>query len=90
MESTFDKQLILCECNSTDHQLILVKFLEDEDDLVYVNVHLTTNRNFFQRLWYGLKYAFGYRSRYGDWDEFIFDRAKMTELTDFMKQKKGE
>ena len=47
---------------------------DDEDKLLYTEVHLVTYHNFFKRLWYGLKYAFGHKSRFGAWDEFLFDK----------------
>jgi len=67
------EDIIICECHSTDHQLV---FLYDDDpawDRIYVHVHLSPKRGFWKRLWYGLKYAFGYRSRYGDFDEFVIN-----------------
>jgi ethanolamine utilization protein EutP (predicted NTPase) len=38
---------------------------------------------------HGVKYIFGYKSKYGAWDEFIFnsnDADKLQELVDYLKQ----
>jgi hypothetical protein len=75
--------LVLCECKSLDHQVVLVKFTDEEE--VYLEVHLTTHRNFGQRLWYGLKYAFGYKSRVGAWDEFILGSTQLNQIKKFIE-----
>jgi hypothetical protein len=76
-------QVILCECNSAEHQIILRKF-NDEPEEMYLEVHLRTYRNFFQRLWYGLKYAFGYKCRFGAWDEIILGQESQKKLQQFI------
>jgi len=35
-------------------------------------------------LWYGLKYAFGYRSRYGAWDEMMFKPEDLLKLREHL------
>lgn len=57
---------------SADHQLVLVK--DYEDTIVYAQIHLTTHRKFFSRLVAGIKYACGYKSRYGAFDEIIITK----------------
>lgn len=66
-----------------EHQIVFVKF-EDDPGIVYAQIHLTTHRNFFQRLWRGLGYAFGYRSRFGDWDEVILSEKSLEEIQNFL------
>jgi hypothetical protein len=61
--------MMICECNSFEHQAIL--WYDKEDNELYIEIHLTTHRNFFKRLRYGLRYALGYTSRFGAWDEFL-------------------
>jgi hypothetical protein len=66
------EELLLCQCGDPSHQLII--FYDDEQEVptVYVTVHLSPNRNFFKRLWRGIKYIFfNKRSIYGDFDEII-------------------
>lgn len=69
-----EKELIICSCNSTDHQLL---FLGIEDSKygneVYMHVHLPT-QSFWKRLKHGIKYILGYKSRYGDFDEVILQK----------------
>ena len=78
--------LLLCECSSCEHQLVVS--WDDKDDEVYVHVHLADYKSFWKRLWYGLKYAFGYKSRYGAFDEIILrkdDADTLQKVVDHLK-----
>ena len=83
------EEIIICACHSTDHQMV---FLYDDDpdwEDVYVHIHLSQSRNFFERLWHGLKYIFGYKSKYGDFDEMILkpqDYIKLQNVVDKLKK----
>lgn len=80
-----ESEILLCECHSTDHQIIMNH--DKEDNIVYCHIHLSS-RPFFKRVWFGLKYIFGYKCRYGHWDEFIFkikDADKMQKVADTLK-----
>ena len=61
--------LLVCDCSSCEHQLI-VRWNNDDDE-VCVSVHLANHRGFWKRLWHGLRYAFGHKSIYGNFDEVI-------------------
>lgn len=80
---SLETSVILCECNSAEHQILFRKFT-DEPETVYMEVHLSTNRGFWKRLWYGLKYAFGYKSRFGAWDELILSEKILENMQDFL------
>ena len=80
--------LMLCECSSCEHQLI-VRW-DNIDNNVYVNVHLANNMTVFKRIWHSLKYIFGYRSKYGDFDEIILrkeDANNLQKVVDFLKSR---
>ena len=70
--------LLLCDCSSAEHQLI-VRW-DNDDKEVYVNVHLANMYGFWQRLWHGLKYAFGHKSKYGAFDEIILRKEDADNL----------
>ena len=81
------REIFVCSCHSLEHQM---SFWYDEDekyDNLYTEVHLRTYHNFFRRLWYGLKYAFGYKCRFGAWDEFLFDKESEQKLYSYLKEK---
>ena len=62
------QETFICQCSSIQHQVRF--YIYDEDELG-VQAHLVTHRNFFKSLWVGLRYAFGYRSRFGEWDDML-------------------
>lgn len=91
MRKNWDKDVLICSCSSTDHQMII--YFNETDDAshnqCYVHIHLT-NRSFWRRVVYGIKYIFGRKSRFGAWDEFIFnydDADKIQELANYLKKK---
>lgn len=71
-------ELFICQCHNTEHQLI---FRYDTDwEEVFVSIHLIPESNIFRRIWAGIKYIFGHRSRYGCFDEFIFKKSDANKL----------
>lgn len=86
------EELLLCQCGDPSHQLIVYYDDNDEAPCVYVSVHLTPERNFFKRLWRGIKYVFSNeRSIYGDFDEIIIrteDLSKVERIVDTLKSVK--
>lgn len=89
--------ILICECHSTDHQIILLHEYEEEIDengikkiypmcYAHINLNKTT---FWRRIKYGIRYIFGYRCRYGAFDEFIFnpnDADKLQILVNHLKE----
>jgi hypothetical protein len=94
MKKTWDKEILLCECHSDEHQMLI--FYNEEEyengqkyNICYAHVHLSTYESFWKRVVHGIKFMFGYKSKYGAWDEFIFDPKdadKLQELVDYLKQ----
>ena len=78
-----EKEIHICNCNSLEHQLMF--WWDNEDKKLYSYIHLKTDKNFFQRLWHGLKYTFGYKSRFGAWDEFIFSDETEESLLKYLE-----
>lgn len=81
-------ELFICQCNNTEHQLIFSYFPDDEDKDVYVSVHLTPEYNIWKRIKMAVKYIFGYKCRYGHFDEFIFnkqDADKLQSVVNYLK-----
>jgi hypothetical protein len=80
--------LLLCDCSSDEHQMI-VRW-DNDDKEVYVSIHLANCKGFWKRLWAGLKYAFGHKSRYGEFDEIILrkeDADNLQKVVDHLKSK---
>ena len=84
-------EVFICDCHSTDHQMI---FLFSSDEIagkefptVYTHVHLN-KKPFLTRLYYGIRYIFGHQSRYGAFDEFILqpeDADRLQDVVNYLK-----
>lgn len=81
--SSFEKLVILCDCEHAEHQFILVR--DPEDGEVWLEPHLVQYDNFFKRLWTGLKYAFGHKSRYGEFDCVMISKKDQEKIVEFLK-----
>ncbi len=82
--------LLLCDCSSAEHQLI-VRW-DNDDKEVYVSMHLANYMGFWKRLWHALKYAFGYKCQYGAFDEVILrkeDASNLQKVVDHLKNKQS-
>ena len=81
-----------CDCLSIDH---IIRFSYENDPeyasserIITIDVSLVNYKGFWKRLWYGLKYAFGYRCRFGAWDEFLFEAEEQEQLRQMLKKLK--
>lgn len=74
-----EDKLLICSCNRAEHQII-VREIEGE---YYANIHLV-HFPFFKRLILGIKYIFGYKCKYGNFEEFILDDRHILPLRDIM------
>jgi hypothetical protein len=77
------ENLILCECGSPEHQIIIIKDDEFRDiRMVYLQIHLKTYKNFIKRIWIAIKYICGYKCKYGNWDVIILTTNNYQPLKD--------
>lgn len=76
---------MLCECSSFEHQVWFYSYKDENYDELCFSVHLHSNRSFIGRLWYAIKYIFGYKSRYGAWDEFLMKPEDRKTLLRFLE-----
>ena len=88
MEQINEKaEIFVCDCHSREHQIVFE--YELDDNMVYCHIHLCNSYNFFERLKRGIRYIFGYKCRYGHWDEFILSKnhiENLEEAIQFLKQ----
>ena len=79
------EELFICQCGDPSHQFIISADKDNtEDACAYVSVHLNREHNIFKRMWTAIKYVFGRRSIYGDFDEVIIkpmDAEKIDPIT---------
>ena len=75
-----DKKIYLaCDCHSVNH-LTRYSYHELAPEEIYVETHLTNYKGFWKRVWAAIKYTFGYRSIYGDFDCLIMSPTSVTKL----------
>lgn len=73
---------LVCQCHSPEHTLQFIYW--DDDPTIYLLVHLNPVR-FWRRLWIAIKYIFGYRSKYGCYEEVLLrpeDVGKLVNILD--------
>lgn len=87
------KEVFICECFSTEHQLV-VSYMPGENKLDYdelnFEVHLHPTYGFWRRVWSAIKYIFGYRSRYGNWDNFMVNVNDADKLITILQKFKDD
>jgi len=71
------RKLFLCQCESVEHIFIL----SVEEDIAFVEIHLAS-LPFLKRLILAVRYLFGYRGRYGNFDEILLTPSTALELGD--------
>jgi hypothetical protein len=82
-----DRKIIICDCGSIEHQLAVYKDSDfpDGNKEVIISIHLNSYDGFLKRLWIATKYLFGYKSKYGNWDEIIITKDNYGPLKDAME-----
>jgi hypothetical protein len=76
---------VLCDCGDCAHQALLIADIDDKwGSSVCLEYHLSTYKNIFKRIWVAIKYVFGYRSKYGEWDEIIINPTEVKRIRDFL------
>lgn len=92
-----DTMLVQCTCADTDHIMIWQMdsrffdsdFLEQYPPEFYVDVHLSTWKGFWCRLWVGIKYIFGHKSRYGDFGGCSLNIKDADRIMEFLERYKN-
>jgi hypothetical protein len=83
-----ETEILICQCHSLEHQATFSWIGNDEDGDVYMEVHLAP-LGFWQRVVNGIKYIFGHRSKYGDFDDMIIkkeDAWKLERIVKYLKK----
>lgn len=77
-----------CRCHSPEHTLRM--WLDDDpgDPCVYISVFLAEDP-WYRRVWTGIKYIFGYKCRYGHFDEFLLRDDDLDRFISLLERAKG-
>ena len=75
--------LFICECGDTRDQIIIRFWSDDVYEKDYPSVYVSYYLNkfgFWKRLWHGIRYIFGYTTKWGDFGELILDPSDHEKL----------
>lgn len=72
------EKLLVCNCSSKEHQLVFSKF--DDEDQVYITVHLSK-----VSFWKRLRYLFGRKCKYGAFEEVITSVDKLQDIVNGLR-----
>lgn len=79
-----------CGCGADEHTLRFTLDLNDEEEsegkALYTSIFLNDYRRWYQRLWIGIKYIFGYKCKYGHWDAWILHEPDAIRLREMLDQ----
>ena len=72
----------VCICGSLEHQVVY-SFDDDEgwNEYMFIHVHLVPSV-WYKRIWPGIRHIFGYKCKYGNYDEVIFNREQVEHIRD--------
>lgn len=84
-----DTEVLKCVCHSADHCYIINFDEWDNEKTVYIEPHLSTG-GFWHRLKYAFKYLFGWKCRYGCFDEIIISKDNYHPLKKIVQYLESE
>ena len=86
-----ERHLFICQCHCLEHQFV-VSYFDDPSDPdwgreTYLNMHLSRNRSFWQRLTTAVYYVLGRQCRFGAFDEILLSPEQCAELSTLLRQR---
>lgn len=83
-KADIEERVFVCKCSSMEHILIASWFPnETKDKSVYVSIHLK-NDGLFQRIKQAIKHIFGYKCKYGNFEEVILGEKHIPQLKEII------
>ena len=76
-----------CACGGDEHTLRFI--VDTKDKELYASVYLNNYRSIWQRVWVAVKYVFGYKCKYGHWDNWILnpeDAVRLKQMLERMEE----
>lgn len=86
------RELFVCNCGDVEHQIIMLHYNDEKYPCVYCTIHLIPESNIFKRIRNAVRYIFGHRCAYGDFEEFIFnpeDADRLQGVVDNLREIKN-
>lgn len=77
---------LTCACYHPEHTIRLMYDTDDIEYPMYVEYCLCDNHRWYKRLWKGIKYIFGFRSKYGHFGELLIHSDEAKVLIKFLEE----
>jgi len=82
MKTLNELEAFECICHSPEHTLH-IEYASDTNNLIF-SINLNQCRNVFKRIWVAIKYIFGYKCKYGQWDVFELDNSDVPRFKEIL------
>ena len=78
-----------CDCHSPEHQFVIDYWTDDkpEEAELYISIHLTPLYPWYKRAWLAVKYAFGYTSSLGHFQEVVLRQPEVKRLITVLQRR---
>ena len=81
-EIVSDTRIICCGCGSVEHNLIYRPDRDEKEVWLYYSLNKEV---WYKRIWLGIKYIFGFQSKYGMYGEMLVNEANVGEFEKIVK-----
>ena len=81
-------KIIVCGCGDISHNLIFTK----DDGQIWLHYSLE-KKSLFERIIIGVKYIFGFQSRFGMYGELLIDKTNISnfkEIVEYIEKNNGQ
>ena len=80
------RELFICECHDLEHSFVISRIKDKEigNELI-IEIHLN-KLSWYRRIWIGIKYIFGRKSKFGNYEEVIINKSDKKRLLKAIKK----
>jgi hypothetical protein len=82
-----EHHVVVCGCGDTAHHLLFT--LDSDEPEVWLHYQLEL-KPWYKRLWIGIKYIFGYQSKYGTYGELSINETNIHNFEKIVEHVKGK
>ena len=82
-QTGYQTEFFECACHSDEHTLKFnLDTMPSHEDApeIYTSIFLCDWQPWYKRVWVAIKYAFGYKSKYGHWDTWLLKACDVDRL----------
>jgi len=73
-----------CDCGADEHTLRFTLDLPERE--IYISMFLQADYRWYKRTWIAIKYIFGYKCKYGHWDNWTIHKGDAKRLRDMLNK----